>query len=306
MIHVLPLHHQAACYGKIKQDRYLKHIRIMDHNKQSFYRQAICCLVIVCTIGFAALPGTSSAQGNEREIANHLSAIKTLSEQALEASRQAAQATSITELKRYTDNVYETVWGMPSGLANENATGAATSHGWKTRWQTDTDDFELETPEKFGVEPPEINDPSLLGIIGRGRHVRKLLVADSTNVHHEHVVASLNNVIGWMRMDYAPARGGMPRVDLTYHWDAPSEFWQSTADTGWMFEAYSQAFNILKTNYNGDLALAKKHAAAMTALIEKTMQGEDANGNDRIEPVMMEGGLATAMQHAKLAGLNVD
>lgn len=278
----------------------------MDSPKKNRSRQAIVCLAIACTFYLAALPGAANAQRNDREIANHLGAIKALTEQALEASRQAAQATSITELRRYTDNVYETVWGMPSGLANEGATGAATSHGWKTRWQTDTDDFELETPEKFGVEPPEITDPSLLGIIGRGRHVRKLLVADSTNVHHEHVVASLNNVIGWMRMDYAPARGGMPRVDLTYHWDAPSEFWQSTADTGWMFEAYSQALNILKTDYNGDLALAKKHAAAMTKLIEKTMQGQDANGNDRIEPVMMEGGLATALQHAKLAGLNID
>lgn len=297
---------RAVIFHQTASPRKTKQFPIMDCLKQNHFGQTISCLTLICTLFVVALPGVAIAQTDKKEIANHLSAIKTLTDQALEASRQAAQASSIAEVKRYTDNVFESVWGLPSGLADETATGAATSHGWKTRWQTDTDDFELETPEKFGVQPPEITDPALLGIIGRGRFVRKLLVADSSNVHSGHVVASLNNVIGWMRMDYAPARGGMPRVDLTAQWDAPSEFWQSTADTGWMFEVYSQALNILKTNYNGDLAMAKQHATAMATLLEKTLNGEDANGNSRIEPVMMEGGLATAMQHAKLAGFNLD
>jgi hypothetical protein len=254
-----------------------------------------------------ALPARSVGQSTDQEIADHLSAIRTLTEQALEASRRAAGASSVAEVKEYTDHVFEAVWGFPSGLGDVSATGAEKVHGWKTRWQSDTTDFELETPEKFGVEPPEITDPGLLGIIGRGRYARKLLVAkaEEGNPHYDHIVASLNNVIGWMRMDYAPSRGGMPRVDLTYHWDAPAEFWQSTADTGWIFEVYSQALNILKTNYGDDLAMAKKHAAGMTLLLEKSMQGEDANGNDNVEPVMMEGGLSTALRHAELAGFTL-
>ena len=174
----------------------------------------------------------------------------------------------------------------------------------KTRWQTDTDDFELETPEKFGTLPPKISDPAMLGVVGNGRHVRKLLWSDSlsTNAHYDHVIASLSNVIGWQRMDYAPARGGMPRVDLTYKWDAPTEFWLSTADTGWIFEVYTQAENILRTNYEGDLQEARRHAADLEELLSKTMSGFDANNNGQVEPVAMEGGFETAMQHARLAG----
>jgi len=243
----------------------------------------------------------------QADIARHLQAIKQLTDEALTASRAAAQAGSVAEVKQQADKVFTAVWGVPSGLAEEDTYGAEKAHGWKTRWQSDTDDFELETPEKFGVEPPDITDPALLGIEGRGLYVRKQLwamaEADAGNAHYNHTIASLSNVIGWMRMGYAESRGGMPRVDLTYQWDAPSAFWLSTADTGWLYEVYAQALNILKTNYAGDLAAARQHAADMTRLIEKALNGEDANGNGSVEPAMMEGGLNTALQHARLAGI---
>ena len=196
---------------------------------------------------------------------------------------------------------------MSSTLADPDGRGAVPVRDWKTRWQTDTDDFKLETPAKFGVEPAEETDPAKLGLVGRGRYVRSLIWADSanTNMHYGHTLAALSNVIGWQRMDYAPARGGMPRVDLTYQWDAPSEFWQSTADTGWIHEVYTQAMNILKTDYGNDLDEAKRHAAGLTQLIQKNIDGEDADGNGKIEPKMMEGGLSIAIVHARLAGFNV-
>lgn len=265
--------------------------------------QAAFWSVLFCLAG----PASSFAQEPAQDVAAHLQAIQQLTDEALTASRAAQQAASVAEVKQQADRVFAAVWGISSGLAEEGASGAARNHGWKTRWQVDTDDFELETPEKFGVEPPDITDPAQLGIEGRGRHVRKLLwaMAEGGSPHLNHVIASLSNVIGWMRIDYAPDRGGMPRVDLTYQWDAPSAFWLSNADTGWILDVYAQALNILKTHYDGDLAAARQHAADMTRLIEKALNGEDANGNGSVEPVMMEGGLNTALQHARLAGIDV-
>ena len=49
-----------------------------------------------------------------------------------------------------------------------------------------------------------------------------------------------------------------PRISLTHVWDAPPEFWNSSADTGWMAEAYPQAINILRTDYAGDVAEARR------------------------------------------------
>ena len=118
------------------------------------------------------------------------------------------------------------------------------------------------------------------------------------------MVHSLSNVIGWMKIDDGVTKGErQPRVDLTYQWDAPVEFWMSTADTGWLHEAFAQALNILKTDYGDDVEMARSHAADMVDLLEKTMEGVDANGNGSIEPVRMEGGLLTAMQHAGFAGI---
>lgn len=260
--------------------------------------------IVVMLLAFMCIRAAMAQQAptTKEAVAQHLALIEQEMDRALQASKEAMMAGSVAEVKRHVDVVFEAVWGIPAGLAE--GSGAVATHDWKTRWQSDTTDFELETPEKFGVEPPRITDPSKLGIVGNGRHVRKLLWADSlnTNAHYDHIISSLSNVIGWMRMDYAPARGGMPRVDLTYKWDAPTEFWLSTADTGWIFEVYTQAENILRTNYGDDLAEAKKHASDLTMLIEKTMSGFDANNNGNIEPVAMEGGMDTALQHARLAG----
>ena len=105
-------------------------------------------------------------------------------------------------------------------------------------------------------------------------------------------------------MSYGVTKGERPpRVDLTYQWDAPVDFWMSTADTGWLHEAFAQALNILKTDYGDDVEMARSHAADMVDLLEKTMEGVDANSNGSIEPVRMEGGLLTAMQHAGFAGI---
>ena len=246
------------------------------------------------------------AQPSKNEIAMHLKAIDQLANEALAASMKAETSATVAEVKRQADLVFSSIWGISSGLA-DGAVGAEKVHDWKSRWQTDTDDFELETPEKFGVLPAAVTDPALMGIVGRGRYVRDLIKveAEAGKAHFQHTFAALNNVIGWQRMDYAPARGGMPRVDLTSQWDAPSEFWLSSADTGWIFDAYSQAVNILKTSYGDDVASARQHAAGMTQLLEKVRAGVDANGNNTVEPVMMEGGLDTALQHARLAGISL-
>jgi hypothetical protein len=246
------------------------------------------------------------AQKAKNEIALHLKAIDQLAVEALAASRKAETAATVAEVKRHTDIVFSSIWGISSGLA-DGATGAEKVHDWKSRWQSDTDDFELETPEKFGVLPAAVTDPALMGIVGRGRYVRDLIKveAEAGKAHFQHTLAALNNVIGWQRMDYAPARGGMPRVDLTSQWDAPTEFWLSTADTGWIFDAYSQAVNILKTSYGDDIGSARQHAVGMTQLLEKVRAGMDANGNSTVEPTMMEGGIDTALQHARMAGISL-
>lgn len=247
-------------------------------------------------------PGTTAYA--QQDLDTHLKAIQQLSRHALEASRTAEAAASVAAVKTQADVVVEAVWGLRSGLA-DGATGAAAIHGWKTRWQVTNADFDEAFAERYGTKPQEIDDPARLGIVGRGRYVRKQLqaLADGGTAHADHVIASLNNVIGWMQIDDGVTKAErQPRVDLTRVWDAPSAFWQSTADTGWLHEAYAQALNILKTDYDGDVAMARRHAAAMTALLEKCLSGVDADQNGSIAPAMMEGGLNTAMQHAELGG----
>ncbi|MDZ4700081.1 MAG: hypothetical protein SH809_10280 [Rhodothermales bacterium] len=262
--------------------------------------------IALTLLATSLLSAPALAQPSKTEMATHLKAIDQLTTDALAASKKAETAASVAEVKREADIVFASIWGITSGLA-DGALGAEKVHDWKSRWQSDTDDFELETPEKFGVLPAAVTDPALMGIVGRGRYVRDLIKveAEAGKAHFQHTFAALNNVIGWQRMDYAPARGGMPRVDLTAQWDAPSEFWLSSADTGWIFDAYSQAVNILKTSYGDDIGAARKHAAGMTQLLEKVRAGVDANGNNTVEPAMMEGGLDTALQHARLAGINL-
>ena len=168
----------------------------------------------------------------QNNISAHLQAIDQLSQEALEASRAAESAATVAEVKAGADAVFATVWGLPSGLTSDHR-GAAAIHGWKSRWQVSNADFDEDFAERYGTKPPEITDPAALGIVGRGRYVRQQLQAllDSDNAtdaqkrHAEHVIASLNNVIGWMKIDDGVTKAErQPRVDLTRVWDAPSAF----------------------------------------------------------------------------------
>lgn len=263
-------------------------------------------VLLLCLLFSPALAHAQETAGIEQ----YLLEISDLTETALEASRHAEQASSVAEIKQAADAVFETIWGIPSGLVDESARGAANVHGWKTRWQVTYTDFDSAFAARYGDAPPEIEDPGKLGIIGRGRHIRNALTSEleggsSSNgsPHTLHVIESLNNVIGWMKMDDGVTKGErQPRVDLTREWDSPIEFWMSTADTGWLNEVFAQAVNILKTDYEGDVEMARQHAAGMTQLLEKALNGVDNNGNGSIEPVKMEGGIATALQHARLGG----
>ena len=236
------------------------------------------------------------------EAGAYLQNIDQLLNQAHAASLNAEQATSVQELKMYTDAVFETIWGTPSGLVLN--TGAAHAYGWKTRWQTDGTEFDEAHVERHGSEKPMVSDPDELGIMGQGRAIVKMLVSRLEEPHADHVLASLSNVIGWMRLSDGVTKGErQPRIDLTHVWDAPTRFWNTAADTGWLGEVYAQAINILKTEYGEDLATAREHAIAMTVLLEKCRSGIDENGDGAVAPVMMEGGLNTAIQHAGYLGI---
>lgn len=267
----------------------------------------VICLVLTHLASAAARPASASPD----EIAALLNEIQVLSAEALAAAETAASAATVDEVKRAADAVYQRMWGLSSGLAEPGATGAEAAHGWKERWQTDETHFDSAYSVRYSGRPPTIDDPRALGIIGRGRHVRLLLdalIGDSTTaadqrLHAEHVRISLNNVIGWQKMDTGRIKNEIqPRVDLTRLWDAPVAFWNSTSDTGWAFEALAQALNILKVEY-ADVAEARAHAADMADLIRRYMDGVDADGDGAVAPVMMEGGLQTALAHARLAGI---
>jgi len=118
------------------------------------------------------------------------------------------------------------------------------------------------------------------------------------------VFASINDVIGWTYIGEGLKGNEMqPRISLTYMWDAPPEFWQSDADTGWLDAVFAQASNILKTDYGTDVAEARKHAAGMTELLQRVLNGVDADKNGTIEPKMMEGGLNAAVRAAGKDGI---
>jgi hypothetical protein len=271
---------------------------------------------IILTCGFLTLglePNPAAAQSPNGDVGDRLQEIVTLTEQALDASRAAESASTVRAVKEGADAVFEAVWGVSSGVDPETPRGATAQHGWKTRWQTSPAAFDSAFAARLGTAGPEIDDPSELGILGRGRYVRSqfAVAPDSAGPEtpgarfsHDAIVAPLNNAIGWMRLDNGITKGELqPRIDLTYKWDAPVDFWNSSADTGWLHEAYSQAVNILKTSYDGDVDMARQHAAGMTQLLEKALNGMDANNNGRVEPIMMEGGLRLALQEAQAAGL---
>lgn len=254
---------------------------------------ALCWGII---IGFPPLVQAQDQAGA------YLLNIDQLLSQAHMASQNAEQAASVQELKIYTDTVFEAIWGASSGLLSN--TGAVLAYGWKTRWQTDGTEFDEAHVERHGSDKPLISDPEKLGIMGQGRAIVKMLVPRQEESHADHVLASLSNVIGWMRLSDGVTKGErQPRIDLTHIWDAPTRFWNTTADTGWLGEVHAQAINILKTEYEEDLATAREHAKAMTALLEKCRSGEDENGDGAVGPTMMEGGLDTAIQHAGYLGI---
>lgn len=252
----------------------------------------------------------SPSLSDSHSTGRHISAIEALANSAHEAANAAVNAASVADVKEQADLVYTYVWGQSSGLPQRS--GAAVVPGWKTRWQVTYTDFDPAFAERYGNAPPRISNPDDLGIAGRGRYVRRVLTAeldDSTidprsRQAVEQLISSLNNVIGWTRIDDGVTKAErQPRVDLTYHWDAPKAFWQSSADTGWLFEVQAQALNILKTNYAGDLMTARAHARDLVALIEKCRTGVDANQDGNVSAVMMEGGLAAVSQAARQAGL---
>ncbi|MDE2958062.1 MAG: hypothetical protein OXU68_13800 [Bacteroidota bacterium] len=244
-----------------------------------------------------------AAHGQETAIGGHLLSIDQLLADAYRESKAAETANTVELIKQHADAVFAMVWGQSSGLLGASG-GAAQMHGWKTRWQTTGEEFDENHVARHGNLPPVIDNPALLGIMGRGRAAVALMLERSDEPHMEHVIVSLSNVIGWMRLDDGVTKGErQPRIDLTHVWDAPSRFWNTTADTGWLNEVFAQATNLIKTNYGANVGLAQSHAQAMTALIERCRAGMDEDGDGTVAPVMMEGGLDTALEHARYGGL---
>ncbi|MEM1092957.1 MAG: hypothetical protein AAGJ10_00020 [Bacteroidota bacterium] len=257
-------------------------------------------LIFALSTVLVALPALAQ---DTPDVSAHLTAISALASDALAASESAANASSLADVKVAADAVFATVWGMPSGIV-ETQHGAVASRGWKTRWQTTYHNFGERYAKRYADTPPEINDIAQLGIVGRGRAVRKALVDAGRDDRTDGFLIALNNVIGWMKMDDGRTKGEVqPRVDMTRMWDAPKTFWNSTADTGWLHEVHAQAVNILKTDYDGDLDMAKAHASDLHMLVKKVFDGLDADGDGTVAPVIMEGGLNVAMAQAKAQGL---
>jgi hypothetical protein len=236
--------------------------------------------------------------------------MRDLTQQALTASRAAEQAATVAEVKAGADRVFQLIWGMPSGMASGGA-AEAPYPGWKEQWQVTGAEFDPAFIQRYGTQPPRITDPRQLGVIGRGRAVRGRLreiaregsrAPAAQRTAAENAIASLNNTIGWMYMTTGlKGREVQPRVSLTHVWDAPVEFWNSTADTGWFFEVEAQAFNILKTDYGTELAEARQHAAGLSELLQKVINGTGTGAG--AEPRVMTGGLNAAIAEAARAGL---
>ena len=231
--------------------------------------------------------------------------MRDMTQQVLAVTRAAEQAGSVAEVKSAANRVFELAWGQPSGIAPTDATGAVSSLGWKEHWQVTGGEFHPDFARRLGTQPPRITDPRQLGVMGRGRAVRGRLEEASRGSSQaylsqqtdaERALVSLNNVVGWTYVTGGlKGREVQPRISLTHVWDAPPAFWNSSADTGWMPEAYSQAINILRTDYAGDVAEARRHATGLTELLTRVLNGVDADRNGTVEPRPMEGGLAAAV-----------
>ena len=253
--------------------------------------------------------GTTLSRAEARAL---LGEMQQLTRQALARSRAAERASSVAEVKAASGDVLQAVWGSGTARGAGNVDEISVP-GWKERWQVTGGEWAPSYTKRLGTTPPKITDPRQLGVMGRGRAVRGRLIhvaadhaaafpADTTAV--AQLAASLGNVVGWTYMSEGLKGNEMqPRVSLTYLWDAPAEFWQSSADTGWLDEVFAQAVNILKTDYGSDVAEARKHAAGMSELLEKVLNGVDADKNGTVEPKMMEGGLNAAVRTAGKDGL---
>lgn len=235
--------------------------------------------------------GLGPQPGISERIGGALATVEELTQGALESARAAASAEDVEAVKARVNEVFTAVWGVDAEMA-EGGDADAQFLGWDERWR--------------------VSDPEH-GIVGNGLYAREQLrdlqLRRDTPVvaaeAAERADVSLSNVIGWMWLDDGLLYGektARPRVDLTYVWDYPVDFWNSTADTGWLFETYAQALNILKTDYQGDTAMAQEHAQALVPLLEKALAGVDANGDGTVAPVRQEGGLDAVMAQAEAAG----
>ena len=242
-----------------------------------------------------------------------LGEMRQLTEQALATSRAAEQAASVADVKAAAGRVLQAVWGAAAGRGAGDGAAEIDVPGWKERWQVTGAEFDADYAKRLGTLPPKITDPRQLGVMGRGRAVRGRLQQLTSGVPRgpatqptsaEQVIASISNVVGWTYVtEGLKGREQQPRISLTHVWDAPPEFWNSSADTGWLDEVFAQAANILKTDYANDVAEARRHAAGMSELLQKVLAGVDADRNGSVEPKMMEGGLNAALEAAGRGGL---
>ena len=282
----------------------------IEHNLPTYFPQFMRSFLFITALMIAVVPAVR-AQSGLHGAGVYLAEINEMAGSLVVHAEEAVEASTVEGVKEHANKVFEIVWGQPSALNNPASKGAVPVHGWKTRWQVNNDQFDEAFAQRNGVIPPKVQDVQQLGIMGRGRAVRHYAqqVLDSKSSSDmekkkaEALIASLNNVIGWMKMDDGVTKGErQPRVDLTREWDSSTEFWQSTADTGWLAEVHSQAINILKVDYNGDVAEAKQHAEGLLALSKKVMEGVDVDGNGRVDSVKMEGGINAAMEEAREGG----
>ena len=234
-------------------------------------------------------------------------------EQLLAASRAAEQAASVEQVKALADQALQAVWGIPTGIAPGTPAAAVRVPGWKERWQVSGSELpDSGWLKRNGTLPPTVTDPRKLGLMGRGLAVRGKLETTtrgsslafvSQQSPAEAALVSLNNVVGWTYISYGRKGEWQPRPSLTHVWDAPAEFWNSSADTGWLEEVYAQGVNILKTDYAGDLAMARRHATGMTMILQRVLNGVDADRDGTVEPAPMEGGLVAALNSATRTSL---
>lgn len=256
------------------------------------------------------LKSTFGANLERSDARKLLGEMQRLTEQALATSRSAEKASSVADVKSAAGKVIQMVWGSAAARGEGN-TAELTVPGWKERWQVTGAEWSPSYAKRLGTAQPKITDPRQLGVMGRGRAVRGRLThfvfdsaASPAREQAKQVFASINNVIGWTYIGEGLKGNEMqPRISLTYMWDAPPEFWQSDADTGWLDAVFAQASNILKTDYGTDVAEARKHAAGMTELIQRVLNGVDADKNGTVEPKMMEGGLNAAVRAAGKDGI---